>query len=174
MHIMIDVETMSTKPNASIVSIGAVKFNSNKVYDKDGFYCVVDLDSCIKHSMHVGGSTVYWWLGQKKETRRALTLDMIPITEAIGQLNEWLRTDAVTSVWGNGANFDNVIIRNAFEVTKIPIPWKYWQDRCFKTVKAIYPRLNLQREGVYHNALDDAIHQANYLLGLYKQYGFNL
>ena len=73
-------------------------------------------------------------------------------------------------VWGNGASFDNVILANAYEALGRRAPWQFWQDRCFRTVKSMYPKLELARLGTYHNALDDAKWQTEYLLALHRQY----
>ena len=45
-HLMVDLETLATSPNATILTIGAVTFDpaSNKIFDK--LYYRVDVDSC--------------------------------------------------------------------------------------------------------------------------------
>ena len=61
-NLMIDLETLGTKPNSAILSIGAVYF------DKDGlgeeFYANVDLQDSIDSGFDIDASTVYWWLSQ--------------------------------------------------------------------------------------------------------------
>jgi exodeoxyribonuclease VIII len=77
----------------------------------------------------------------------------------------WVKTfnDDNLRVWGNGANFDNVILRNALDRYGYSALWKYSNDRCFRTMKNILPKIEATRAGTYHNALDDAIYQVNYL-----------
>ncbi|ENO08979.1 exonuclease family protein [Escherichia coli O157:H43 str. T22] len=70
-------------------------------------------------------------------------------------------------VWGNGANFDNTILRRSYERQGIPCPWRYYNDRDVRTIvelgKAIDfdARTAIPFEGERHNALDDARYQAN-------------
>ena len=67
-------------------------------------------------------------------------------------------------IWGNGAAFDNVILRTAYERLGLKAPWNFWDDRCFRTVKALHPEVEYVKSGAAHNALDDAKNQALYLM----------
>lgn len=69
-------------------------------------------------------------------------------------------------VWGNGAAFDNVILASAYRRVTAGTPWQYWNDRCYRTVKALHPDVPMQRTGDHHNALDDAISQAHQLIAM--------
>ncbi len=70
---------------------------------------------------------------------------------------------------GNGANFDNTILRRSYERQGIPCPWRYYNDRDVRTIvelgKAIDfdARTAIPFEGERHNALDDARYQAKYV-----------
>jgi len=50
MHIMIDLETMGARPNAPIISIGAVAFDANGI-DRE-FYCNVSEPTTTRWMMH--------------------------------------------------------------------------------------------------------------------------
>lgn len=67
-------------------------------------------------------------------------------------------------VWGNGASFDNVILRGAYARNSTPAPWAWWNDRCYRTIKALHREVPMERLGTHHNALDDAISQALHLI----------
>ena len=60
--LMIDLETLATSPDASILTIGAVKFDpfgddvKNPKCEK--FYCRVDLDSCDALGLVTNDATV--------------------------------------------------------------------------------------------------------------------
>ena len=71
----------------------------------------------------------------------------------------------ITTLWGN-AGFDNVILRLAYNSRDRGA--FFWQDRCFRTIRETLPPLNLERKGVFHNALDDAENQAVYLIEVMK------
>ena len=76
-HVMIDLETMSTRSHAAICSIGAVKFKGKEVLDT--FYCTIDAATCKAAGLHFEKSTLEWWSRQSKEARSALLKDNLPL-----------------------------------------------------------------------------------------------
>lgn len=163
MNIMVDLETMGTQHNAAIVSIGAVVFDKDKGLGEE-FYTAVALQSCARYGLTVTPNTIMWWLKQGQEARDAITADTaVDIKAALEAFTEFARRQGEEGavIWGNGATFDNVILRSAYEQTQLPAPWKFWNDRCYRTLKGLYPEVKLpDRGGVHHNALDDAKYQA--------------
>jgi exodeoxyribonuclease VIII len=161
-QVMLDLETLSTRSNATILSIGAVKFTEEDgIVDK--FYRTVDPRTCKAVGLHVCPDTVEWWSKQSKLARDALMKDNISISQALDEFAEWYGTKKIP-VWGNGAGFDNVIMENAYMACNTKRPWTSWYDRCFRTVKNL---INIEpdaREGTHHNALDDAVYQTQHLL----------
>jgi exodeoxyribonuclease VIII len=161
-NIMVDLETMSTRSNAAICSIGAVKWEGDKILDK--FYCTIDIKSCKDAGMHISKDTVKWWSEQNKEALRELTKNNIPLYEALDKFRDWFGPKSLP-IWGNGAVFDNTILSNAYFITDQEPPWKCWDDRCYRTLKSIFNWIPAdKREGVYHNALDDAIFQTKHAI----------
>ena len=152
---------MSKKPNASIASIGAVYFRNDEIIDK--FYCTVDLKSCKIAGLDVEQDTINWWMTQSKEARDALRVGNISLVEALEQFSDWF-PDKNAWVWGNGSSFDNVIMESAYAATGMTPPWKWWNNRCYRTLKSIIDIPEADREGTYHNALDDAMHQTKHLI----------
>jgi len=85
-------------------------------------------------------------------------------------LNQFIITNSdseTVRVWGNGSNFDNVILEHTYRLLNIKLAWKNQNDRCFRTLKKIYPEMKIERCGTYHNALDDAITQAKHAIKIY-------
>ena len=161
-QVMLDLETMSVRSNASIASIGAVKFEvSTGIVDT--FYRTVDLRTCKAVGLHVDPETVEWWNQQSKEARQALLKDNVSLSQALDDFSQWFGTSSLP-VWGNGAGFDNVIMENAYQAIGSKRPWRPWEDRCYRTIKNIIQVPIDERQGVYHNALDDALHQTRHLL----------
>ncbi len=58
MELMIDIETVSTRPDAAIMAIGACKFAISSGEIGETFYCAVDLDSCFRLGMVADGDTL--------------------------------------------------------------------------------------------------------------------
>jgi len=165
-NVMIDLETMSTRSNAAICSIGAVKFTIESGII-DTFYCTIEAQSCKNYGLHFSKDTIEWWMKQNKEALKALTIDCISLDDALTKFKEWYGEKSLFT-WGNGAGFDNVIMENAYFAIGNIRPWNWWDDRCYRTIKNIIVLPEDEREGVYHNALDDAIHQTKHLLKIMR------
>lgn len=168
--VMVDLETLSTRTTAAIISIGACKFNPATMSITDTFHIVVDKQSCHEAGLHVDPETIKWWEKQSPEARAASydCTSGVMIGEALRAFAEWCGD---VEVWGNGSDFDNAILANAFAVVGIPQPWKFWNNRCYRTMKNQHPGTKLTRHGTHHNAVDDAVTQAKHLMLILKRKG---
>ena len=172
-NVMIDLETLSTKPNAAIVSIGAVFFDPKHGELGETYYQTIDIETYGECSgFDIDGSTLKWWMQQSDQARAVFSgtmqCDLQPVLRGFHAFLESHGSTADLKVWGNGAAFDNVILANAYQSTGWAAPWKFWNDRCYRTVKALNPQIPFTREGVYHNALDDAVSQAKHLCQIFE------
>lgn len=166
-HVMLDLETMGTTPGSAIVAIGAVRFDPETgTVGGDGreFYTAVDLASCLEAGLTVDGGTVLWWLEQEDAARRALFTAPTPLRVALEDFAGWCPEDC--QMWGNGAAFDNVILAAAYKALDRRQPWAFWNDRCYRTMKALSSVASPKFAGTRHNALDDAKHQARHLIDI--------
>lgn len=163
-HVMIDFETLSTNPNAAVLSLGAVILTAGGLTG-DEFYTNIDGQDCINLGLHVSEATVTWWAGQSQEAKDALEVDKKPLLQAMTAFSQWVRRTGGTHLWGNGADFDNPILKSCFEAINADTPFKPYNGRCYRTIKSIpgVPKM-LKRFGTHHNALDDAKSQAQHLL----------
>lgn len=165
-RLMVDLETLGTVPGCAILSIGAVEFDANFVAQA-GFYTEISTASCEELFLSIDDKTKAWWEGQSAEARdllRRCKLDNAPhLREAMALFSEFVKEHGHdVEVWGNGSDFDNAIIAVCCQVLGMPMPWKFWNNRCYRTLKNQYPEIQLVRRGVYHNALDDARSQAEH------------
>lgn len=181
LHCMLDLETLSTSRSAAIVAIGAVVFESDPSLPPDirKFYTGVKLGSAMRSGGVVDAGTILWWMQQsdvaRMELQKAQDVGQT-LRKALYDFHEWLsrhrvRNDASVPVWGNGADFDNVVLRNAYESQEIAPPWDHRDNRCFRTVKNLFP-VDFPRgteHGVYHNAVDDAEYQAHWLRAIFAK-----
>ncbi|WP_332391441.1 exonuclease [Escherichia coli] len=174
-HLMIDLETMGKNPDAPIISIGAIFFDPQTGDMGPEFSKTVDLETA---GGVIDRDTIKWWLKQSREAQSAIMTDEIPLDDALLQLREFIDENSgefFVQVWGNGANFDNVILRRSYERQGIPCPWRYCNDRDVRTIvelgKAIDfdARTAIPFEGERHNALDDARHQAKYVSAIWQK-----
>lgn len=168
-EVMLDLETLGQGNTAVITAIGAVRFNrQTKLVDKhNGFYSLVDAQSCVDHGLKMDVSTVLWWMKQSDAARAIYTNDKPKpaLPDVLVALIDWYAGHDMPT-WGNGATFDNVILRNAFKVCNYETPWSYWNDRCYRTMKNEYPTVKMARSGTHHNAYDDAVSQATHLIAI--------
>lgn len=171
-HLMIDLETMGIGPNAAIIAIGAVIFEPGK-QDLVCYHEIINLESSMMKGGTITPSTVIWWLKQSDEARAIFHKPSGSITAVLGDFSRWINIHApdLCAVWGNGANFDNVILRSAYDRAGLDVPWKYNMDRCYRTLRALVPEVRVQDHGVKHNALDDAMHQVKVLLEIFDRLG---
>jgi len=170
-NIMVDLETMSSDSYASIVAIGAVQFSDIELQSE--FYVTVDLQSCVEYGLDVSASTIMWWLRQPKDAQKMFQKDAThTLPEALDAFSQWVTSIKVSDplIWGNGANFDNVILANAYGKTGKNLPWGMWNNRCYRTFKSLYPQVRMKRSGVHHHALDDAKSQAGHMIKIYETF----
>ncbi len=169
MHIMIDLETMGTRPNAPIIAIGAVAFDAETIHDE--FYSVVDLADAVAEGAVMSPDTVLWWLKQSDAARAAFDRPGDPLGLTLGAFREWITKFNLDGVWGNGASFDNTILSEAYQRIGTSAPWPFWKDRCYRTMKNVHPGVQMERAGTHHNALDDAKTQALHLMRINEEFG---
>ncbi|EOX8914122.1 3'-5' exonuclease [Escherichia coli] len=136
---------------------------------------MVKFDTCENITVDM---VIKWWLKQSREAQSAIMTDEIPLDDALLQLREFIDENSgefFVHVWGNGANFDNTILRRSYERQGIPCPWRYYNDRDVRTIvelgKAIDfdARTAIPFEGERHNALDDARYQAKYVSAIWQK-----
>ncbi|EPR1321973.1 3'-5' exoribonuclease domain-containing protein, partial [Escherichia coli] len=174
-HLMIDLKTMGKNPDAPIISIGAIFFDPQTGDMGPEFSKTIDLDTA---GGVIDRDVIKWWLKQSREAQSAIMTDEIPLDDALLQLREFIDENSgefFVQVWGNGANFDNTILRRSYERQGIPCPWRYYNDRDVRTIvelgKAIDfdARTAIPFEGERHNALDDARYQAKYVSAIWQK-----
>lgn len=180
--IMVDLETMDNVGSATIVSIGAVQCDLTTGETGEEFYRVVDLHGQIKLGRTVSADTIYWWLQQSDGAREALSIPgKVLLTDMCTSFNAFINNlgkGGNIRLWGNGASFDNAILRSAYRSVEQELVIPFWQDRDMRTILGFYPgqlkelwRKNNMRMGVYHNPVDDCRHQIKYCSDILKELG---
>lgn len=180
-HLMVDLETMGSGPDAPIVSIGAVYFDPSTGNTGAEFYQVVSLESSMSFGMKPDASTIQWWLKQSSEARSAILVDeALGLRETLELLADFIAENAANGshtvqLWGNGCSFDNVILRRAYALTETPFSVPFWNDRDVRTIVelgksvGINPRFDIPFEGDMHNALSDARHHVKYVSAIWQR-----
>ncbi|ENJ0178590.1 3'-5' exoribonuclease, partial [Escherichia coli] len=174
-HLMIDLETMGKNPDAPINALAGKFFDPATGEMGPEFSKTIDLETA---GGVIDRDTIKWWLKQSREAQSAILTDEIPLDDALLQLREFIDENSgefFVQVWGNGANFDNVILRRSYERQGIPCPWRYTNDRDVRTMVAMGlvmdfdARSVITFEGERHNALHDARYQAKYVSAIWQK-----
>lgn len=186
-HIMVDLETMGTIPGCAGLSIGAVVMCFDSFTIKEQFYTAVSLPDSLECFLREEEGTKKWWDGQSAEARRVIHEANAPnaprLKDAMSEFNRWLKSVGATvkkcRLYGNGADFDNPILRvmwDAAGVQPFDSSAGFFGGRCYRTLKSLdelfgpeYTAPKLKREGTYHNALDDAKSQALHLMDIVRR-----
>lgn len=178
-EIMLDIECMGKSSKAPITSLGAVVFNPSTGELGNEFEVVVNLNSSAYYG-EMDAPTVVWWLQQSDEARAIYAKDTPKSTlkDALTQFNEWLSAQGDPNdlyLWGNGKEFDNAIVLNAFNACRIKPNFNNFNDTDVRTIVKmgrdilnIDPKTTLEREGTHHSALDDAKFQARYVSEIWQ------
>ncbi|EOL3916594.1 exodeoxyribonuclease VIII [Escherichia coli] len=174
-HLMIDLETMGKNPDAPINALAGKFFDPATGEMGPEFSKTIDLETA---GGVIDRDTIKWWLKQSREAQSAILTDEIPLDDALLQLREFIDENSgefFVQVWGNGANFDNVILRRSYERQGIPCPWRYTNDRDVRTMVALGlvmdfdARSVITFEGERHNALHYARYQAKYVSAIWQK-----
>lgn len=163
--VMIDLETLGVKPNAVILTIGAIKFNRNgpqkPLEELSTFYKRIKIQSCLSVGLQTCKETIKWWTTQDKEVRLEAFDgdDKITLQEMLTEFTEWFGNKN-TKIWSHGDDFDCVILASAFRACNMEVPWKFWNTRDTRT---LFDIANFSLKSIpnpkLHHALYDAYHQ---------------
>lgn len=160
-HIMLDLETLDTRPSAAIVSIGAVEFDTDGPIAGREFYRVLQQPQQLILGRTESAETLRWWSQQSEEARAVFTAPAVDPFVALQDFAAfWSGADYL---WSNGANFDGVLLTSLYQSFEVPVPWEFWQERCYRTLVDLYHQLACTtptKTPAAHNALADAVAQA--------------
>ena len=166
-QVMVDIETLSTRPDSVILVIGAIKFSRNgdlqhfeKLDKIDVFYRRITIESCTDIGLRIDDSTLNWWKQQNQKARyEALeNPDRIPLKQALQEFSNFIKNSS--HIWDNSPDFDCTILGEAFNRCEIEIPWKFWNTRDCRTLFDLggVSKVNMP-SGDEHNAAHDCYRQ---------------
>lgn len=166
-EISLDLETLGTRAGSVIVSIGAVAFAKGAGIQSE-FYAVPSIKDQLDRGMSIDASTLQWWLRQSEEARAVFKEPAQPPESALSDFTCWVEglCGKEARIWGNGSDFDNALLAAMYHAYEMPVPWKFWNSRCLRTLQSLYPDKKIARSAGHHNALIDAREQGEHILRL--------
>lgn len=170
--IMINIETLGTRSNAAVLSIGAVEFDLETGKLGRTLYTDLELQPQLDAGRKLDADTFYRWMKQSKEAQEAFlsSVTLHPLG-ALAELSHFIHSANQPNVWGNGSSFDISILESLYQSFNIPVPWCYNEIHDFRTFRRFVgsPGSRIVNDGVAHNALDYAISQAKYVINEYRK-----
>lgn len=163
---MVDIETLSTQDNATVLSIGAVKFDmKGEILDR--FYMKLNLDE--QANRHISISTMKWWLNQVAEHPASndifITPNVAPVKNSLDLLRKFLLVPvgSTRQVWANDPDFDMRILDNLAKEYDTTLPWAFYEFRSVRTAKMVAQQKGylFDKSLVTHHALEDCIRQVD-------------
>ena len=178
----LDLETYGTNATSVIVSIGAAAFNRDwPIFNHpevSTFYINVDAQDCLNHGLTLDANTLEWWMKQSDAARLSL-FEPRPrlLKTAIDELSAWVKSIGGNQIpcWTH-ATFDAPILGNAIRAVgrNMHNITSYKMQRDIRTLNDLKGYYEVERKGEHHNAVDDAIFQAEYIWGLLNNKGLEV
>lgn len=131
-HVMVDIETLSTGEDATIVAIGAVKFGE-PISKSSSFKQIVHAEQ----GRAVDVNTVLWWLKQdKKIIDEVFQPQSTTLSGALILFRKW--AEGADNFWSWPASFDLKILDHAYANCGVVPPWEsHRQLYCAMTVCSV-------------------------------------
>lgn len=174
-HLMLDIETLGNEAGAVITSIAAVQFDLETGNIGETFYKSIKIQDSLDNGLFVNGSTILWWLEQSDDARRCLIegqKEALSLSNVLYEFRSFIQglQPADLQVWGNSNRFDMGLLYEAYKANGQAIPWKYTLERDVRTLVSFFPQYkeNEPFVGVYHNPVDDCLHQIKYCVKTFR------
>ena len=170
-HATIDIETLGTKPDTTVLTIGAVKFNPfTKEEPYADLYLKVDADQQIEAGRSIDEDTLTWWTKQPQEIQDEafLSTERVSVEDTLAQLNKYLV--GVDKIWCQGPVFDICILENLYRQYDKHFNWVFWNIRDSRTLFGLMPEDPRKKyKFAAHNALEDCRIQSKCIQEVYSE-----
>jgi len=178
-NVMIDIETFGTGSQPVIIQIAAVQFNPFTGETLQTINLPIEIQSSLDIGLNVDWSTLKFWFEQEAETIQSVIFaeDRIHIRQAFTLLKAFILSCNTTNphsnvqLWGKGPTFDLSKLSKVYELLDSPLPWKYWNEKCVRTIIGFNKKSSKKIEftGKPHDAIDDCIHQVKQVTNVIQQ-----
>jgi len=169
-HLMVDLETLATTPNAAILSLGAVTFNPNSDQIYDELYYKVELESLDGLDSYIDDGTIEWWSKQDPKAQEEAfdPNNRIDIRTVMDDFYKFCMGSS--KFWSHGSTFDIIILEHYYRQIGKPYPWKFWEVRDTRTLFDLGMDPEMPQANKHH-ALEDARRQAIGVQNMFRKLG---
>ena len=182
-HLAIDLETLSLRENAHILTIGAAFFDPEQGSGAAMPSFHVEVARGVEqYGAHVDAGTAVWWMGQVSARGMARfgfgSERTVPLADALREfvafIDDNVEPNADLLVYQQGSKDADWLV-NAGKREGVQLPWRYQNVFCGRTLWAHSPLAECGQlvpvTGTSHNALDDAIWLANRMINVINAMG---
>ena len=156
--VMIDIETLSVFPDATILSISAVSFDPFDIDPDIANYPTLDLLISLdgQEQRSIQDETVNWWARQSSEVQAKIFSDSgrVSMPAALEELTKFVWNK--NRIWAQGVTLDITVLAHAYQQVAMPVPWPYHIVRDSRTLLDL---TDVEQDAVTHDSLLDAFRQ---------------
>lgn len=170
-QLMVDIETLGTKPGSVILSIGAVMFDMVTGEVGKQLFIPIEMESCEKVGLTIMSETFLWWLKQSDKTRNSLlnVKFKVALPEALHRLGLMISEYTPDGIWGNSNRFDLGLLEAAYSACRMKTPWPYWAERDVRTLVSFAPHIKDECINTLpHDPISDCLYQIEYCSKIYN------
>lgn len=164
--VMFDLETLGVRTDSSVLSIGAVVFNSYGLGQE--FYVEINPE---QPGRNIDINTIKWWQQQSipmpingvvslRDAFEDFLTNYLFGVSAIENTNNLITGNKKIILWCNGTDFDWGITRTVIDTYGIEHLIRYDSVRDYRTISKLFPDIPKPKTVQKHNALEDAKYQA--------------
>lgn len=170
--VMLDIETLGTRPGYVVLSIAAATFRWNGTVPAT-FKINLDIEQQVEAGLLIDPDTEEWWEEQSAEAYGVSRTSPQPVKMALLDLSEWFdkNTNGNAHVYAQGQDFDAPMLAELYRRFDATPPWQFYQLRDTRTAYDIadLDRSKVSRLGVHHAAMDDVLHQIKCVVAAYRK-----
>ena len=182
-HVMCDLETGGTSPDAYIAQIACALFGN------DQLTMAFEITTGVQFAQPgrvLDSQTMAWWADPKRADafKQVWKETSFTLLQALCQFNAHLDTikalnDKPIMLWSKGISFDIPILVNAFKQFGMEFPVSFRNFHDYRTISDMHKALpatdalrhyGIRGEAAYHTAFADVEYQAYHLMYISKYY----
>ncbi len=141
-HASVDIETLSLRPNAHILSIGWACWEDTAQIDG----ALLDVGEIqVAHELeqkgaHRDSKTLRWWRSTASPNADAIAHSgRMSLRSALMDFKHAMNLHRVGMYWARGKEFDFAVLNFAFAQYGMEPPWHYRQTGCLRDVDCLAP-----------------------------------
>ena len=183
-HMMIDLETLDTRPTGVVFQVGVICFadvlygepKEQLILEEKLFH--VDILYQVMNGRTIDSETVNWWKTQNVEAWERDPKDLVLEHDVFNEIAAMMGRNGVGDVWSNSPSFDAVLMRSiedglkkkGIQVNEFP---SFHNDMDMRTLKRICQRMRFcefdTTRQTSHNALKDCRDQVDDVVMMLRQ-----